>query len=140
MENPSAFIGRKERPTEQEILSVLGASAVPWKELLAWLSNELQVTNHEWKCYSQKSGWSLQLKKKKRTIIHAFPCNGFFQLAFIFGDKAVATARQSKLSQKILKIIEEAPRYTEGTGIRIKIKSSRDLPPIYALAKIKLEN
>ena len=47
-----------------------------------------------------KSGWSLRLKVKKRNIVYLAPCNGCFRVAFIFGDRAVAAARQSDLSEK----------------------------------------
>jgi hypothetical protein len=68
------------------------------------------------------------------------PCEGCFRVAFIFGDKTVAAARQSNLSKSTLKLIDEAPRYPEGTGLRLLVKSSKDLVEIRKLALIKRSN
>jgi hypothetical protein len=139
MENPNAFIGKTTQPTAEEVIAVLGATAVVWKELIAWFA-EQNVVDQEWNSYSHKYGWSLRLKVKKRNIIHLAPCSGCFRVAFIFGDKAVAAARQSNLSKSTLKLLDEAPRYPEGTGLRFTVKSSKDLAAIRKLALIKLAN
>lgn len=140
MDNPNAFIGKAEKPTDRELSAALGSSSDTWKELIDWLANEHGVAIQEWKSYSPKFGWSLQLKLKKRTIVHLSPCNNFFLALFILGDKAVEAARQSKLSQSLARIIDEAPRYPEGTGIRLTVKKTKDLASIRKLAEIKLAN
>ena len=89
---------------------------------------------------AEKYGWSLRLKDKKRNIIYLSPCEGCFRVAFIFGDKAIAAARQSDLSKSTLKLLDEAPRYPEGTGLRLMVKSAKDLVEIRKLALIKLAN
>jgi len=140
MDNSSnAFIGKTEVPTENEVSTVLGTSSALWKELVEWLV-EQGATVKEWNSYSSKSGWSLRLKVKKRNIIYLSPCAGCFRVAFIFGNKAVAAAHQSNLSKATLKLLKEAPRYPEGTGVRLVIKSSRDLAAVRKLALIKLAN
>jgi hypothetical protein len=68
------------------------------------------------------------------------PFKGCFQVAFILGARAVEAARESKLPKAILKTIEDAPRYPEGTGVRLLVKHSSDLPAIRKLAAIKLAN
>jgi hypothetical protein len=52
----------------------------------------------------------------------------------------VEAARQSKLPQRVIKIINEAPRYPEGTGVRIDVKGPRDIPIVKKLAAVKLDN
>jgi hypothetical protein len=137
---PNAFIGKPKQPTPTEVAAALGVAAPAWNELLNWFAQEKAVTGQEWKCYSLKYGWSLQLKLKRRTIVHLSPCSGCFRAAFILGDKAVKVARGSNLSAKMLKLIDEAPRYPEGTGIRLIVHSEKDLAPIRKLAAIKLAN
>ncbi len=139
MDNPNAFIGQASMPTAEEISSVLGKTAELWVELVKWLA-EQGVAEQEWKAYSSKSGWSLRLKVKKRNIVYLSPCSGCFCVGFIFGDKAVAAARQSSLSKSTLKLIDEAPHYPEGTGLRLTIKAQKDLAAIRKLALIKLAN
>jgi hypothetical protein len=39
-----------------------------------------------------------------------------------------------------VRIIDEAPKYPEGTGVRLHIKGPRNIPAVRKLAVIKLEN
>ena len=48
--------------------------------------------------------------------------------------------RQAKWPERIIKVIDEAPKYPEGTGIRLEIKSPRDIGTLKKLATIKLAN
>ncbi len=140
MDIPNAFIGKAEQPTAQEVSAALGASSEAWRQLVDWLAAEQGVADGEWKSSSPKYGWSLRLKLKKRTIIYLGPCAGCFRVAFVLGDRAVAAARQSNLPKSVLKLIDKAPRYAEGTGVRLIVKGAKDLPAIRKLAAVKLAN
>jgi hypothetical protein len=120
--SPNAFIGRTQPPTDDELSAQLGAARALWDELLA----ELALPVQEWNSYSPKAGWSLKLKLGKRTIV--------------LGAKAVEAARQAKLSKAVRKIIDEAPRYPEGTGVRLEITARKDLAAVKKLAEVKLAN
>jgi uncharacterized protein DUF3788 len=137
---PNAFIGKVEQPTPKETAAALGSAAQAWEQLVSWLAEEHGVTGQEWKSISPKYGWSLRLKLKKRTIVHISPCDGCFRVAFILGDRAVKSAKESDLPKNVLKMIADAPRYAEGTGIRLLVRSEKDLTPIHKLAVIKLAN
>jgi len=139
METANAFIGRKARPTEAEVAAALGATAALWKQLVEWMA-EQGAGESEWNSSGAKYGWALRLKVKKRNIIYLGPCEGCFRVAFILGDKAVAAARKSDLPKSALKIIDEAPRYAEGTGVRLTVKAEKDLEAIKNLALIKMAN
>jgi hypothetical protein len=139
MEAPNAFIGKSTLPTPEEVIAALGATSEPWQHLVDWLA-EQGVAEQEWKSSAAKYGWSLRLKLKKRTIIYLAPCDGCFRVSFVLGDRAVAAARQSDLPKTLLKLLDEAPRYAEGTGLRLIVRIAKDLPAIQKLALIKLAN
>ncbi|MGD0546512.1 MAG: DUF3788 domain-containing protein [Terracidiphilus sp.] len=139
MENPNAFIGLAVQPTAEELASALGPTVALWRQLIDWLA-EQKVVDQEWRSSGKKYGWYLRLKVTKRNIIYLSPSNGCFRVAFIFGDKAMVAARQSDLSKSTLKLLDEAPRYPEGTGLRLMAESSSDLVEIRKLALIKLAN
>jgi hypothetical protein len=80
------------------------------------------------------------VKRKARTIVWIAPCVRCFRVAFIFGNKAMQSAQQCKWPKRIVKVMDEAPKYPEGTGIRLEIKSSRDIGTLKKLAAIKLAN
>jgi hypothetical protein len=139
MEIPNAFIGQPAQPTSEEISTALGATAELWKQLLDWLA-EQGVADREWKSVSPKYGWGLRLKLKKRTIVYLGPCDGCFRVAFVLGDRAMAAARQADLSRTALKLLDEAPRYAEGTGVRLMVRASEDLADVRQLTLVKLAN
>jgi hypothetical protein len=134
--SPNAFIGRTKPPTDDELSAELGAVRVLWDELLT----ELALPIREWNSYSPKAGWWLKVKLGKRTILYLAPCHNSFRVAFVLGAKAVEAARQSKLPKAVIKIIDAAPRYPEGTGVRLEIKARKDLAAVRKLAEVKLAN
>jgi hypothetical protein len=136
----NAFIGKTTQPTQKELASELGASAILWEQLVTGITGDCGITEQEWNSYSPKAGWALRLKKKKRNIVYLSPCHGAFLVSFIFGDKAMKVVRSTKFPAKISRIIEDAPHYPEGSGVRLEIKTAADLKAIRELAKIKVEN
>ncbi|HEY1209575.1 MAG TPA: DUF3788 domain-containing protein [Terracidiphilus sp.] len=139
METVNAFIGKTKAPTEAEVAAALGSTAALWKQLVGWMA-EQGAGESEWNSSGVKYGWALRLKVKKRNIVYLGPCAGCFRVAFVLGDKAVAAARKSDLAKSTLKIIDEAPRYAEGTGVRLIVKAEKDLGAIKKLALIKMAN
>jgi len=137
---PNAFIGRAEKPTIEEVSAALGSSAKIWKELLDWLAEEHAVDVQEWKSVSPQYGWPLRPKLKQRTIVHLSPCKGCFRAVFILGDRAMKAARESNLPKTVVKALDDAPRYAEGTGVRLIVSKGGDLAPIRQLVLVKLAN
>jgi uncharacterized protein DUF3788 len=111
-----------------------------WDQWLTELTRECRADIQEWNSYSPKAGWSLRVKRKTRTIVWLAPCLGCFRVAFIFGDKAMSAARQGKWPRRVIKVMDEAPKYPEGTGIRLEVKSPREIGVLKKLAAIKLAN
>ena len=134
----NAFIGKTEPPTDKELAAALGPAKAIWDNLLANVAQECGATVLEWKCYSPKWGWWLRVKRKARTIVWLSPSQDCFEVLFILGEAAMAAARQTKLPQRVLQIINEAPKYPEGSGVRLRVKSRRDLAAVKKLARIKL--
>lgn len=139
MDLPNAFLGQKSPPSGEELAVQLGPAMDIWKELLVWLARQ-GVVQAEWKSVSPEYGWSLCPVLKKRTIAYLSPCQGCFRVAFVLGDRAVAAARTSGLSRDLLKQLAGARRYAEGTGLRITVRTARDLAPVRKLVEIKLQN
>ena len=137
---PNAFIGRKELPDDDAVANALGAAKPVWDRLLADMATKHEAAIQEWKCYSPKAGWALRLIRGKRTILWLAPCIGCFRVAVILGDKAVLAAREGGLSARELRLLDEAEKYPEGTGIRLHIRTLKELPTVMKLAVIKLAN
>lgn len=136
----NAFINRPTPPTDADLAAALGSAKAHWDDLLASLARDEITTGHEWKTHNAKWGWSLRVLKKKRTILWLAPGRDGFNVMFILGDKAVAAARAARLAMNIRHALATAPRYPEGTGLRLVAKSARDLPGLRRLAAIKAAN
>ena len=136
---PNAFIGRTAIPLDEDLSAALGPSArAAWDQLVAALAERYRVDGLEWNSYSPKAGWSLRLRRGKRTILYLAPCRGSFLAAFALSAKAVDGARQSDLPPQILEIIAQARRYAEGTAVRIPVVRPSELGAVLQLAALKL--
>lgn len=141
MQKHNAFIGYRATPSDEDVTNALGPSAPLWSELITEVTADLGDLTPEWKgVYPDKYGWSLRLKKKSRNIIYLSPCTGSFHVAFVLSDKALAAAKQADLPASVARVLETAPHYPEGNGIRLEVKRASDLPAIRKLAQIKQAN
>ena len=141
MELANAFIGRADQPSDTEVVAALGEAAPLWSELIEEVSSDGGNLTQEWKgVVANKYGWSLRLKKKSRNILFMSPCHNCFRVAFTLSDKAVIAAKEAHLPKAVAEALETAPRYPEGTGLRLTVNRSADLPAIRKIARIKLAN
>lgn len=136
----NAFIGKMEQPAEGELTTALGPAKEVWDRLLAGLAEEHGVNIREWKCHSPKWGWVLRVKLKKRTIVWLSPCSSSIEVLFIFGSKAMAALQQCQLPKRIVKALSEAPKYPEGTGLRLRVRRPQGIAALRKLAAIKIAN
>lgn len=133
----SAFDAKARQPTDDQLRAVLGKAYQPWNALLALIGDRIAPVTAIWK---YGTGWSLRVLRKDRVIVYLTPQHEQFLASFALGEKAVAAAHAAKLSAAILKLIDDAPRYAEGRGVRIPVRGSRQLTAIARLAQIKHEN
>jgi hypothetical protein len=55
---------------------------------------------------------------KKRRILYLGPRKGYFIVSFALGDRAVAAAEQSTLSEPIIEMIRNTKRYADGFELK----------------------
>jgi hypothetical protein len=136
----NAFAGHAKRPSERELAAALGSTQSLWQSLIASLKRELKLDAEEWNSSSVKAGWALRLQLKKRNIVYLSPAAGYFLASFALGEKAVTAARKSELPPAVVKTIDSAKRYAEGTAVRIEVRGGEDLDAVKVLARVKVEN
>jgi hypothetical protein len=137
---PNAFIGKTEQPKTAELNAALGETRILWEQLVAAMTTEMGIGAGEWHSYSSKAGWSLRMRKGKRNIVYLVPHAGGFHAALVLGDRALAAMLGVKLPAAVLRIVEAATRYPEGTGFRLEVKTARDIQVVKQLVTIKLAN
>jgi len=136
----SAFGDKSKIPSEKEVAKVLGAKSKLWDSIRNHIEVKYGSTTPEWKFYSPKYGWSMKLLLKKRNLFFFGPREGFFLIAFIFGEKAVTAIQQSNLPNEIIEEIVNAKKYAEGRGLHIEVKKKKDVENIIKLLEIKINN
>ena len=136
----NAFLGKTTRPSDSDLGKALGRAKPLWDQVVAELASAHGVTTREWTSYSAKTGWSLRLKRGKRTIVWLAPFTGGFQVLFIFGEKALTAIRDTAVPARVLRMLDEAPKYPEGTGLRFQVKTAKDITLVKSLAAIKRQH
>jgi len=134
----SAFDNKAKEPSDKELAAALGRTSSAWDKLRAHLAAEYAPLTEDWKYHGQKYGWTLQLKRKKRTVLYMTPLERHFVVGLVLGEKAVRAARQSDLPEWVIAMINRAKKYVEGRGIRLEIKKQSDLAVVESLAAIKM--
>jgi hypothetical protein len=134
----SMFLDKSSRPDERAIEEALGSAYPRWAEIRSHLGAEYGQPVEEWKFYSQKSGWTMKSLLKKRNLFFFTPCRGCFRISFVFGDRAVAMIEKSGLPETLIEEVRSAKKYAEGRGLRIEVKTKRDVEHVKRLIAIKV--
>ncbi len=135
----SLFHEKAVIPNDSMVEAVLSDKIEVWHQLESHIFKNYKDIKKEWKFYSQKSGWSLLFKDKRRTLLYMVPFEGYFKAWFVLSEKAIAAARNAALPEKVLETICSAASYVEGTLFAVDVKSEQDLLPVFVLLKIKAE-
>lgn len=136
----SVFIEKTIVPDNQMLANTLGASYKLWEKIKNALTTNYGELNEDWKFYGQKIGWTLKLLYKKRNLFFLTPYENYFQIAFVFGDKAVTIIEKSDLPENIIEEIKNARKYAEGRGLRLAVKKANDIKLVLRLTEIKINN
>ena len=134
----SIFTDKSSSPNETDLASSLGSVYTLWQQVLQGMEESYPPLTKQWKFYSQKSGWTLVVKHKKRTILYCSPNAAFFTVTYVYGERAVEAACQADLPVEILQRIENATPYVEGRSFPVRIESEEDVVLVERLAVIKM--
>ena len=136
----SSFDDKSKQPKAGNLKRTLGRASAHWDSLIAHIAAEYAPLEETWNFSGANWGWSLRLKQKKRTVLYMTPCRGYFLVGFVLGEKAVKAAHESTLPEPVLSVIDSARKYAEGRGVRLEIRSRKDLDHTKKLAAVKMAN
>ena len=132
-----AFADEDAPPDRRALARALGAAARSWDRLIAGAQAAHGPLPEQWHFAGSKHGWSLRLKEPERVRVHLLPQRGSFQASFTLGEKACKAARTSDVPVDLLTLIDEAPRYAEGRGVRIRARTLREADGVLRLLACK---
>lgn len=122
-------------PDEEALRAALKDSQVLWDNIL-----DLSGGKGEWKFYTKAAGWTFLVKEGKRTLFYMMPKDGWIQLTFVYGERAVKAAKVVGLPEKVLNDLQQAKTYVEGCSVAIDITSKTDIEIVQKMLQIKKEN
>ena len=134
----SALDNKAVEPTPADLAKVLGPSEESWYHLISRMEASYGPLSERWSFSGAKYGWSCQLRRKKRTILYLIPQNQTFLVGVVLGDRALTLLRRDDVSPDVLALIDNAPRYGEGTGFRIPVTSVCDCADIEIVIEAKM--
>ena len=134
------FTDKNKKPNNAILKEELGRSFGCWEETKKILEKDHGKLIEEWKYYGQKYGWSMKYLYKKRNLFFFSAQRKYFQLGFMFGDKAAAAIEKSDLPEEYKEQLRVAKKYVEGRVLRLNIKKKSDIKYIGKLVDIKIKN
>lgn len=135
----SIFTDKAVEPTASDLQEQLGSHFNLWNKIVEFVNEKYPKPKEEWNFPGKKYGWSFRIKDRRRAIIYLLPREGYFKVAFVFGQKAIDQIVGADISNQIKEDLSNAKKYAEGTGISI-LATEESLSDIKTLVEIKLAN
>lgn len=132
----SFFEDPARAPDSGELAEALGEAQANWDLLVERVCERLPGVTPEWGYPGKKFGWSLRLKLGKKVVLYMTPGDRKFLASVSLGEKALEKARAG-LPAWLLDIIEAAPRYAEGRGVRVETNRDTDVEAIAEVVVVK---
>ncbi len=140
MDDLNIFIEKGLIPTDQDLIENLGTTYALWHQIQEFVLDQHPKGLKEWNYPGKKYGYSYRIKDKKRAILYFLPRKNYFEVAFVYGQKATDIIMESDISLEIKNQLIKARKYAEGRGIRIEVKNDLNITDIKKLVEIKLAN
>ena len=125
--------------TPAELEAVLGKALVArWVSLLAALEDRYPELAQTWKPAKTGAGGRMCLLQHcERTLVYLIPREGELCASLVVGERAVALAMKAPLPEAIKTMVAEAKPYAEGRGLRLDVRTEKDVATVAALVALK---
>jgi len=134
----SVFEDKAHVPSPAELTRVLGGSARLWFRIVDEVTREHGPVVEQWNHAGARFGWSLRLRRKDRVVLYLTPQSKGFLAGVVVGEKAARAARERRLPAAALALLEAAPRYAEGRGVRLTVRTLKEVEIVLHLVALKL--
>lgn len=134
------FLDKTAEPTEENLKEALSTAYKYWVVIKEEVCARYGDMTTEWRYYDKKSGWTLKNIVKKRNLFFFKPYNGYFNLTFIFGEKAVAEIAKSSVSAKLIRDLPSAKKFAEGRALTVTVSKKSDVHNVFTLVDVKIRH
>ena len=134
----SCFADPAAAPSESDLGRALGPAAGAWRSLVEHVERTCAPVVEQWGFAGARFGWSLRLRQADRVVVYLIPQASQFLVGIVLGPRALAAAQSAGLPAAVTRALAEAPRYAEGTGLRLPVVDASALPAVHTLIALKL--
>ena len=138
MQDISIFSDKLILPNDKDLAKKLGETYALWNQIIDIVYLQYPSGKEDWNFPGKNYGWSFRIKDKKRAILYFLPREGYFKVAFVFGQKALNSILETSISDTIKNDLLAAKKYAEGRGVNIDVKNDSVISDIKKLIAIKL--
>lgn len=132
------FTDKKQHPTEQEILAMIGPQVTLWQELIQFIRQNYP-SNEDFKfLYGKKYGWALRFRIRGQLLTSLFPTAGGFTAQINLSPEAVEQALAMQPGKNVQDAIARANPYPEGRWLFIPVESSDDSDDVKRLLALRV--
>lgn len=134
----SFFCERNLKPSEEQIIELIGNKYKQWTELDSYLINTKGV-KRSYKFYGKNYGWAIGYSKSGKSIISFFPLSNDFTIQMILKKKHEIEIIKTVGNNELLDLIKNTPEIHEGKWIFIKYSQINSNEIIKKMIDIKLK-
>jgi hypothetical protein len=131
-----AFHDPSAPPADRDLAAALGAADALWRRFIHDVRVSCGPLVDQWS-FSKAFGWTLRLKQPARVLVYLRPGQAHFLASFALGEKACRAIRDAGVPASMLALIDAAPKFAEGRGVRIPVRTKTDLEGVLKIAGIK---
>jgi hypothetical protein len=132
------FTEKKSKPTNSDILNIIGKAKANWEFILKYLTVELNLKG-DFKYYGINYGWALRFNKSGKSIIALYPDKDCFTVQIILNTNQVESALSEDLDMSISKMIRDKEAIHEGKWIYLKVDKTTTIGDILKLIQIRIK-
>ncbi len=136
--SPSPFLDRASPPGRADLEKVLGTASRLWDELRERLAGDVAPIGERWSYSGKSHGWLLQLRRGNTTLVNLVPGRNCFVASLALNAKACREAEKGGLSESVRTAIREGREFPEGRGVRVEVRSRKDLADVETLASLRM--
>lgn len=127
-------------PAEADLKQALSDTFDLWQKIVDFIEGLRPDARGAWNFAGTKFGWSFRIYDRKKVLLYLLPRDKFFRAAFVFGQKAVDSIRETDISGNLKAEIDSAKVYAEGRGIWIPVHDESLLEDVKKMIRVKILN
>ncbi len=137
--NIGVFTDKKQQPTEEEVLAMIGLKLPLWQDLIQFIRENYPSDEDFTFLYGKKYGWALRFRIRKQLLTSLYPTAGGFTVQINLGPEAVEQTLGMQPGKNVQEAIARAHSYPEGRWLFIPIESADDVQDIKRLLGLRVE-